>query len=1112
MSNVGNLPSDGSTITVTDPLPDAFTSFANAGGDGWACSIPVRTLVCTRSGALADGDSFPPIFIDVTLPDPAPASVVNTVSVAGGGDVNPANNTATDVGGTAQAADLRITKVATPSTVLSGATVRFLLTVVNDGPSTAQAVIVNDPLGADYRDATATPSVGSCTAAVRCALGDLARGESATIVIDATIAANATTLTNTATVESPTPDPAPGNNTASASVVVPPTADVRLTKTPSTTTPIPGQPNGLTYTIVATNAGPSAATGVVISDGVPADFTPTVITGPAGFACSTVAATIVCSGGTIAAGASATLTVTGTVAASPASLTLLNTAEVRADTADPDPSNNTDTASVQARPQADIGVTKVWGGTADPFTPQSVTAPNSNVRVLLSVTNFGPSLATGVVLRDPLPAGATYVSADQAACTAAADVVTCNVGALAPGASFTVLVTVHVQAGAAGTTLANTATGTATQPDPVDSNNTAIDRLTVGTAADLAVQKAALIAPRSVGDSVIYTMVVTNNGPSPAADVRVIDTLPAGLTFVSSPDCTAAGPVITCVSGTLASGSTRTLTIEARIERTAAGTTVTNNSTVSSTTPDPVLANNTDAAAIVVAQEANLSIVKRAAAPTVRVFQDMTYTLTVANAGPNLATAVAVSDAVPAGFVFVSADPRCTFDAGTASVTCALGDLADAASTDVTITLRPQALNAGQTVRNTATVASDQPDPDLRDNTSGADVDVEPEVADVAIVKSANAATVQAGDTFTYTLMVFNDGPSTAPSVVVEDALPADVTVVSTSPSQGTCAEVAGGVTCQFGALASGGSAQATITVTVAADAGGTTLVNVASVVGGVFDPRLQNNSSTVSTTVTAIPTALPDPAPQPAGAPALAITKAVNRTTATTADRLTYRVTVENRGSAAATAVVVTDTFGRPVAVESVTTTMGACTPKPLECRVDSLAAGASFTITIVARAVTAGPLANGVSVTAANDPGGVATAANVNVTTARTTLSLRKRASRSHVTGGGAVRYSLTVRNRGANPALNVRVCDRLPFGLTLRSAPQATVKGPTTCWTIARLASHASRTFSLNVRAANPDTARRITNRATAKGTNTSRVTSRAIITIDPDGHARGGGVTG
>src|SRR4029078_2997163 len=104
-----------------------------------------------------------------------------------------------------------------------------------------------------------------------------------------------------------------------------------------------------------------------------------------------------------------------------------------------------------------------------------------------------------------------------------------NVGALASGATFTVLVTVHVAAGAAGTTLANTATGTATQPDPVHSSNSAGDRLTVGTAADLAVQKAASIAPRAVGDTVNYTLLITNNGPTPAADVRVSALPPDGL-------------------------------------------------------------------------------------------------------------------------------------------------------------------------------------------------------------------------------------------------------------------------------------------------------------------------------------------------------------------------------------------------------------------------------------------------------------------------------------------------------------------------------------------------------------------------------------------------------
>ena len=74
---------------------------------------------------------------------------------------------------------------------------------------------------------------------------------------------------------------------------------------------------------------------------------------------------------------------------------------------------------------------------------------------------------------------------------------------------------------------------------------------------------------------------------------------------------------------------------------------------------------------------------------------------------------------------------------------------------------------------------------------------------------------------------------------------------------------------------------------------------------------------------------------------------------------------------------------------------------------------------ITIVAHAVTAGPLTNGASVTAVNDPGSAAVPASTVVTAARTSLSLRKRANRSHVTGGAAVRYSLTVRNRGTTAA---------------------------------------------------------------------------------------------
>ena len=329
VSNIGNLATDGSTVTVTDPLPAAFASIENLNGDGWSCSLGASTITCTRSGALAAGESYPPILVDVTVLDPAPASIVNTATVAGGGDVNPDNNAATDVGGAARAADVSITKTGSPETVLTGETVRFTLVVRNAGASIATAVTVNDPLPPQsYADVIATATTGTCTAAVVCSLGDLAPGESATITIDATVTAVDTTLTNQATVSSTTDDPTPLNNLDAAIVTVAPTADLGVVKTPSTTTPVPGAPGGLTYTITVTNAGPSTATGVTIFDEIPADFAPTAVAGPPGFTCTaaTPGATMACSGGSIPSGGAATLTVTGTVAANPSSLTLTNVA------------------------------------------------------------------------------------------------------------------------------------------------------------------------------------------------------------------------------------------------------------------------------------------------------------------------------------------------------------------------------------------------------------------------------------------------------------------------------------------------------------------------------------------------------------------------------------------------------------------------------------------------------------------------------------------------------------------------------------------------------------------------------------------------------------------
>jgi len=89
------------------------------------------------------------------------------------------------------------------------------------------------------------------------------------------------------------------------------------------------------------------------------------------------------------------------------------------------------------------------------------------------------------------------------------------------------------------------------------------------------------------------------------------------------------------------------------------------------------------------------------------------------------------------------------------------------------------------------------------------------ELVDLAVVKSATPRTVSAGDQLAYLITVSNNGPGEATGVVVTDSLPAGVTWVSTTPSQGPGCSAPSDVTCELGAIVSGGSATVQIVVQV---------------------------------------------------------------------------------------------------------------------------------------------------------------------------------------------------------------------------------------------------------------------------------------------------------
>src|SRR2546427_561072 len=92
-SNVGAGPTSG-TITVTDTLPTGLTATGLA-GTGWSCTL--ASLSCMRSDVLAAGGSYPSITLTVNVAGNAPPSVTNAATVSGGGELNTANNTASDL-------------------------------------------------------------------------------------------------------------------------------------------------------------------------------------------------------------------------------------------------------------------------------------------------------------------------------------------------------------------------------------------------------------------------------------------------------------------------------------------------------------------------------------------------------------------------------------------------------------------------------------------------------------------------------------------------------------------------------------------------------------------------------------------------------------------------------------------------------------------------------------------------------------------------------------------------------------------------------------------------------------------------------------------------------
>jgi uncharacterized repeat protein (TIGR01451 family) len=728
-----NGPSDSpGPIIVVDTLPEGLEYVsADDASDDWDCTHEDGVITCELADGLDDGQSSSLDVVARVLPS-VTSSVVNSAAVSGPAiDDDPSNDTATDSVDVITRADLSLTKEHTgDDEVVAGTSTSFDLVVTNDGPSDAAAPVrVVDTLPSGTTFAGFSGSGWSCDAVglvVTCEHEDLlpAGEEAPTLTLDVDVASGTldATLTNDAVVSSPTVDPDPDNNDATADVDVVTRADLALTKSHGAGPHTAG--SVVEYTFEVENAGPSdAAAPLEIVDELPDGFSFVSVGAASSWTCSVTDEIVTCEldEGLLAGTSAQDLTLTLLTDASLPADTYRNTASVTSGTEDPDTENNVATDDLELTTSADLAVTKTLVGTA---------VIGERATYVVQVENLGTSVATEpVTVTDELPTGLTYVSGSGAdwSCAEDAGLVTCELdGDLAVGAAPALSLEVEVGP-AAYPSVTNTAVVSSGTEDPEPANDSSSVTTPIAPLVDLSITKthAGAFAVGSIGS---YDITVANAGPTDdPGPIVITDALPSGLTYrTASGDgwtCTAAGAIVTCTSaGGLPIGSEASVRIDAEVLPSAAPGVV-NTATVSGADAEVDLSNNTASDPTVVTPVVDLSLTKTLVGSIVA-GGEATYRLVVANDGPSPTSGdVVVSDRLPSGLTFVSATGT-GWECGDRGqlVTCTSSAVVAAGKSAPPITIVTSvSAAAGADVRNSASVSTGMDDLDTDNDASTAD-------------------------------------------------------------------------------------------------------------------------------------------------------------------------------------------------------------------------------------------------------------------------------------------------------------------------------------------------------------------------------------------------------
>jgi len=880
-------------------------------------------------------------------------------------------------------------------------------------------------------------------------------------------------------------------------------ADVQITATDS---PDPVGPDGnITYTVTVTNAGPNAAANTNMSVILNNTLLYQSITTPAGWSCPSLpvnsGGSFTCTSTTLAASSTSVFTVVLKAAQSQignSDQTLNQLFTASGSTSDPNNGNNAVTVqTAYVVPKADLAITAT--DSPDPV------GPDGNITYTVTVTNNGPNAATtanmSVVLNNTLlyqsvttPAGWTCPSppvnsGGSFSCTASS----------VPASSvsvFTVVLKAAVsQLGINDQTLNQAFTVGSATNDPVGGNNAVqVQTSYVTPKADLAVTATDSPDPVAPDGNITYTVTVTNNGPDAASSaglsVPMNNTLlyqsvaaPAGWTCPSlSPGY---GGGFTCTNPSFAPG-TQVFTIVLKAAQSQFGNfsqTITQNFNIGANTTDSVQGNNSvNVTTQYVVTQSDIATTATDAPDPVTPGNNITYSITVTNNGPDAAPTTQLDIPLASALLFQSISGpggwTCTGPTVNTNgpVNCKNPSMAvGSAQFTLVAKVNPTLANGpGGTIPQNFIGSSNAQDTVNGNNVASVSTTYTTLVADLEMTNVDTPDPVTTGGTITYTQTITNHGPDTATNAFISETLPATVTFQSLSaPGGWSCTTPAvgasGAINCSIASLANGASATFTLKVTVVATSG--TIVNTVTADSATWDNLAGNDSATATTSLPAVLSA------------DLGITKSTISSSAAPGGSISYTITLTNHGPDAAASAVMTDALPASLLFQSIVAPAGwSCTTPAvggngtITCSAATLANGASaaFTLVTTVAANATGTISNSAAASsAASDPvsgnssgasGGVVVGA-----AASADLSLTKTTTSTQAVTGSNIDYTITASNAGPSAATNVVVTDTLPPGVQYVSATpsQGSCSGTTTITcNLGTLANGATATVAVRV----------------------------------------------